>query len=158
MADIIKEIEKICFNQDFSLERKIIHKQTLDKIKIYLENNRFKTILECRLCFKSFSQYHKIMEDRVGYIDLVAQNEIEKIAIELDSGMHLKYKSIEKLLQSGYDILIGIIRGDIRDNNLMSENIERIKKIPNPNFKKITLIVMANKITSEITGSQKDSP
>ncbi len=44
-------------------------------------------------------------------MDMVAIKDGRRIAIEFDSGVNLKFKSIEKLFQIDADLCIGIVRG-----------------------------------------------
>ncbi len=83
-------------------------------------------------------------------MDLVGIKNEQKIAIEFDSGVHLKFKSIEKLFQTDADVCIGFVRGK---ENSLEENIERIKKITKESgFSKedFWLIILTEKIAHKV--------
>lgn len=145
---IIDGIKEICFNFDCNNERRFIHRNTLNEIKNFLENCNFITQLEYPIIFDYKTTKGDTIFMKNGFIDLVAESNQIKIAIELDSGNHLKYKSIEKLLKTNFDILIGIVKGNSGSPELIQENIDRIKSKMNLNSKQIILIVMIdNSIT-----------
>ncbi len=48
-----------------------------------------------------------------------------KIAIEFDTGIRLKYKSFEKLIQSKAETCFGIVKGNNQYNDLLMRNKER---------------------------------
>ena len=150
MNTLIQPIEDICFKFDCNLERRIIHKNTLLKIKDYLDKCGFKTILEYPIDFNYLKRKEHKIQRRHGYIDLIGINNQIKIAIELDSGTHVKFKSIEKLVETNFDILIAIVKGKSEYNKLVEENINKIKSINNTSSKKILLILMENKISTYV--------
>jgi len=84
-----------------------------------------------------------------GYIDLLADDGNHKIAIEYDGRRSLKYKSIEKLLQSNADTLIGIV-----GNGVLNPNIERVLEVMEGSGimdRKVLLIAVSEKDSEEIS-------
>ena len=150
MKDLLEGIKIICFNCDCTSDRKMIHKETLSDIKSYLEEKGFNVFLEYSVYFSYTKRKNNIRRKRHGFLDLVARNDKIKIGIELDTGTHTKYKSVEKLIQSDFDVLIAIVRGKSEYDNLVQENEKIIKSISNPNSKEIVLILMDNELSSTV--------
>ena len=70
----------------------------------------------------------------MGYIDVFAQKDDLKIAVEFDRGASLKYKSLEKLLQSGANTCIAIAYGPKRDSvggdkYCLEKNLSRLNQV-----------------------------
>jgi hypothetical protein len=85
-------------------------------------------------------------------VDLIVIKNGRKIAIEFDSGVHLKFKSIEKLFQADADVCIGIVRGK---ENVLEENIERIEEITKESGflkKDFRLIVLTERTAHKVLG------
>ena len=158
MEKIIISIEKICFNFDCSLNRRKIHKEVIISIKRYLESVGFNVILEYPIKFENVKRKYQTASIRNGYIDLVGIKDNIKIGIEIDTGTHTKFKSIEKLIKGNFLVSFAIVKGDSRNHNLIQENIDKIHSIKNRSFEKIILIVMDNKSTNiVITKNQQNS-
>ena len=68
------------------------------------------------------------MVRKEGYVDLVAVKNGRKVAVEFDNGVHVKFKSVEKLFQVDADVCIGIVRGKTNGLNGNVERIEEVKK------------------------------
>ena len=86
---------------------------------------------------------------RWGYIDLLADDRNHKIAIEYDGHKSLEHSSIEKLLQSNADTLVGIV-----GNGRLNPNIERILEVIENSGtmnKKVLLIAVSEKDSEEIS-------
>ena len=87
---------------------------------------------------------------RNGNIDLVAVKNRRKIALEFDNGVHLKFKSIEKLFQIDADLCIAIIRG--RSNTLAGnmQRIEQVKEELGPLKKDFWFIILSERIAHKV--------
>jgi hypothetical protein len=88
-----------------------------------------------------------------GFIDLLAYNQIEKIAVEFDTGNELKQRSIEKLLESGADFAIGIVGARCISPKLQT-NIRRVMKATEyirPVDKRLWIVLLGKKIFEEIS-------
>lgn len=147
---ILNDITEICFNYDYSVKRCVLHKGLLNEIDEYLKKNKFRTKLEYPIKFETVRRKDREKQERNGFIDLVGISNKLKVAIELDTGTHSKFKSIEKLLQSKFDILIAIVGGRENDNKLSSSNLERIRSTQNLNFKTVNLIILKNKFDKNV--------
>ena len=76
-----------------------------------------------------------------------------KIAIEFDTGVHLKFKSIEKLFQVDADLCIGIIKSKSNKSGSLDANIERFEQLTEEfgGFKNnVWLIVLSEKIVHKV--------
>jgi hypothetical protein len=149
MIGIIETIKEVCFGID-AQERKEIHGHVLDRLKRLFVKNGYRVHLEYPICFDSIVRKSGDMISKNGYLDLVAVKEKWKIAIEFDTGVHLKFKSIEKLFQVDADICIGIIRGR---SNTLGANIERIEQVRGEfGFlkKDFWLIILSDRISHKV--------
>ena len=82
-------------------------------------------------------------------MDLVAFKNGRTIAIEFDTGVHLKFKSIEKLFHVDADMCIGIIKGRLDTLGSLNANVERIGQVRGElgAFKKnFWLIILTEKV------------
>ncbi len=127
--NVINQIANICFDHNDS-GQKGLHNYLIYNIVKYLKSEGYNVIREYEI-IRDHSEvrnnygYKKFVAN--GYIDLYAYGK-EKIAIEFDTGNHLKYNSIEKLFESDSNIKIGII-GDNSRRYLLPSNLTRIKKV-----------------------------
>ncbi|KKN31936.1 hypothetical protein LCGC14_0818850, partial [marine sediment metagenome] len=102
------------------LSRPIQHEFIQQELYEFLRDNGYDTYFEY---YQEY--YHKFRGTRQqgktrlienGRVDIYAIKDIEAIAIEFDSGATLKWKSIEKLLQSNAQYCFGIVSGAKSDN------------------------------------------
>ena len=142
--NLIKYLKDVCFNFDINQNRKELHKGLIQEISKRLFNKDFEITLEYPLIFNSLIIRDQRKMIKQGYIDLFAKNKSNTIAIEFDSGQHLKYKSIEKLLQCNSNKVIGIVRGK-EGIDCERDNINRIKDELNSSEKEFWLIILYNK-------------
>jgi len=149
-SKVLNDITKICFNYDCSVKRCVLHKGLLDEIDRYLKKNKFWTKLEYPIKFETIRRKDREKIERSGFIDLVGISNKLKVAIELDTGAHSKFKSIEKLLQSKFDILIAIVGGRESDDKILSSNLKRIRSVQNLNFKTVNLIILKNRFDKNV--------
>lgn len=90
---------------------------------------------------------------REGNLDLVAFKNGRKIAIEFDTGVHLEFKSIEKLFQGDADICIGIVKGRLNTLGSLNANFDRIEQVKGELGafkKKFCLIILDEKIAQKM--------
>ena len=119
---LIRTIEELCFNlKDYET---INHGKFKADFINYLQKKGCSVIEEYGLRFNNVTRNGEIVE-RGGAIDFMVAFDDNKIAIEFDNGNRLKLKSIAKLLQSGADVLIGIVRGN-QSYSVLSTNRSRI--------------------------------
>ena len=88
------------------------------------------------------------VQGKQDYVDLLGIGWNCTIAIEFDSCKSLRYNSIEKLLQSDADVLIGIVK-----DGTLNYNKERILEVMNESGitdRKVLLIVMSEKSSEEV--------
>jgi len=149
--EIVEEIKKICFAQDIG-RRSILHDSLIDDLFDLLRNYNYYVIAECPIVYTHLSR-KGITSRRQGYMDLLAIGYNHRISIEFDSGITLKYKSIEKLLQSDVDIRIGIVRGKRNNAFLLQDNSEKIYEVAGYSQifdKKLLLIIIFEGICKEM--------
>jgi len=125
MSGIIDKVKGLCFSVHVE-DRQGLHRTVIDKLKRMLIEGGYRVHLEYPICFESRIRKSGDKIRREGNVDLVGIKNGRKIAVEFDSGVHLKFKSIEKLYQVDADMCIGVIRGKA---NVLEENIERIKGV-----------------------------
>lgn len=146
---VIEQIKRVCFSVN-AKTREGLHRDLLDKLKALFVNGGYKVHLEYPIRFESRIRKSGDSVSREGNLDLVAFKNRRKIAIEFDTGIHLKFKSIEKLFQVNADLCIGIIRGR---RNTLNANINRIEEVKeelctvNKNF---WLIILSEKIVKKM--------
>jgi len=127
---MLREIENICFREN-TTERKNLHSKLLISIKDRCVKEGYRVYLEYPINFVTVRRRDLECYKRHGYIDLIAQKNKSRIAIEFDSEIHLKFKSIEKLLQSNADTCLGIVRGSLNEPGLICSNTKRILEVRN---------------------------
>ena len=125
----------------------------IDRLKALFVNGEYRVHLEHPIRFDSRVRKSGDRISREGNLDLVAFKNRRKIAIELDTGIHLKFKSIEKLLQVNADLCIGIIKGRLNSLGSLNSNVDRIEQVKRELgiFKKnFHLIILAEKIAKKM--------
>lgn len=154
MVDIVEEIKKSCFNQDIQ-SRKNLHALLIDNLISLFRRNNYRVEIESSILRNHLRLRNGVVQGGKGYVDLLAIGQNQKIAIEFDSGATLRYNSIEKLLQSDADILIGIVRGysypqwELLDDNRMK--IHKVMKYSGIYDRKLLLIIISEKTSEEIS-------
>ena len=136
---IVEDIQKIVFECDvYSLKRSEIHKKIQNYLMGYLFEKGFKVTPEYRIRFRTLGRVKRLQgqvkESKIGYIDVFAQKNNLKIAVEFDTGASLKYKSLEKLLQSGANVCIAIAYGPKKDSiggdrYCLVKNLSRLNQV-----------------------------
>lgn len=109
--EIMSIISAVCFSENINNDRKRLHKDLLNHLKEALLKNKFDVQLERPQKFEGIKIKNQEAYIRDGFIDLVANKKEFVVGIEFDSGLSLKFKSIEKLIQSDCKICVGIVRG-----------------------------------------------
>ena len=133
--------------------REGLHRNVLDGLRALFAKGGYKVHLEYPIHFKSRIRKSGDWISRVGNLDLVAVKNGRKIAIEFDTGVRLKFKSIEKLFQVDADLRIGIIKGKSNRSGSLDVNIERFEQLTKEfgGFKnKVWLIVLSEKIVCKV--------
>ena len=125
MGGIVDKVKDVCFSVNVE-ERQGLHRDVIDKLKRMFVRDGYIVHLEYPICFESRIRKSGDKIRREGNVDLVGFKKGRKVAIEFDSGVHLKFKSIEKLFQVDSDVCIGVVNGKA---NALDGNIKRIEKI-----------------------------
>ncbi|MHC4535754.1 MAG: hypothetical protein ACYS6K_17530 [Planctomycetota bacterium] len=145
---VIEQVKRVCFSTDVE-NREGLHRDVLNRLKALFVNGGYKVHLEYPIHFESRIRKSGDRISRDGNLDLVAFKNGRKIAVEFDTGVHLKFKSIEKLFQVDADMCIGIIKGRLDTLGSLNANVGRIEQVKGEleAFKKdIRLIILAEKI------------
>ena len=149
MCGIVDKVKGVCFSANVE-KRQGLHSSMMDKLKRMFVEGGYRVHLEYPICFESRIRKSGDKIQREGNVDLVGVKNGRKIAIEFDSGVHLKFKSIEKLFQVDADVCIGVVRGKA---SALEGNIKRIEEITKESgfFKKnFWLIVLTEKIAHKV--------
>jgi len=149
---VVEQVKSVCFSANIE-NREGLHRNVLDGLKALFAKGGYKVYLEYPIHFKSRIRKSGDWISRDGNIDLVAVKNGRRVAIEFDTGVRLKFKSIEKLFQVDADLRIGIIRGKLNKSGSLDMNIEIFEKLTKEfgGFKnKIWLIVLSEKIVCKV--------
>ena len=149
---VIEQVKRVCFSVNVA-NREGLHRDVLDRLKALFANGGYKVHLEYPIHFESRIRKSGDKVSRDGNLDLVAFKNGRKIAIEFDTGVHLKFKSIEKLFQVDADMCIGIIKGRLNNLGSINANIDRIEQVKGELGafkKKFRLIILGEKITQKM--------
>ncbi len=149
---VLEQVKRLCFRVNFE-DREGLHRDVIERLKALFANGGYKVHLEYPIHFESRIRKSGDRISRDGNLDLFAFKNGRKIAIEFDTGVHLKFKSIEKLFQVNADICIGIIRGRFNSLGSLNSNVDRIEQVKRElgAFKKnFRLIILAEKIAKEM--------
>lgn len=152
---IVEEIKKLCFSGGASIGGDP-HTEFITDLAYLLRKNNYRVEVEHDLLYKHQTLRTRRVQRELGIIDLFAERAHDlfgkggnhTIAIEYDSQWSLKYKSIEKLLQSNADTLIGIV-----GNGTLSDNKERILEVMDGSGiinRKVLLVAVSEKASEEI--------
>ncbi len=122
LKEIFEDIKIVLLNSMDIQSRRERHKFINGKIfRLFLKKS-FKTYSEYKISFqnrhrrKTYTNYGDIRGIRKGRIDIYAIKNNLRIASEFDTGLMLRWKSIEKLLQCDAQICIGIVSGPLPSN------------------------------------------
>ena len=149
---VLDEVKRVCFSVDIE-NREGLHRNVLDGLKALFAKGGYKVYLEYPIHFKSRIRKSGDWISRDGNLDLVAVKNGREIAIEFDTGVRLKFKSIEKLFQVDADLCIGIIKGKSNRSGSLDVNIERFEQLTEEfgNLKNnVWLIVLSEKIVCKV--------
>ena len=166
-----QELTRLCFSEKYSEEG--LHLNLILKLQKFLDSIGYNTTREYSINFRTVRRRDLKKYSRQGYIDLYAEQILEsnlfymfqkdmqsalppKIAIEFDTGIRLKYKSLEKLIQSEAGTCFGIVKGNSQYDNkeLIMRNKERffeVKDSVNLFQKNFYLISIENNIFYDLT-------
>jgi hypothetical protein len=142
MSGVVDKVKGVCLRIDDE-DRKGLHRRVIGKLKRVFVQGGYRVYLEYPICFESRIRKSGDKIWREGNVDLVAVKNGRKVAIEFDAGVHLKFKSIEKLFQVGAGVCIGIVRGKSSGLEGNIGRIEEIRKELRFPEKKIWLIVLS---------------
>jgi hypothetical protein len=149
---VIEKVKRVCFSVNVE-DREGLHRDMIDRLKTLFVNGGYKVHLEYPIHFESRIRKSGDRIFREGNLDLVAFKNGRKIAIEFDTGVQLKFKSIEKLFQVDADICIGIIKGRLNSVGGLNSTIDRIEQVKGELgiFKKnFHLLILAEKIAKKM--------
>ena len=145
---VLEQVKRVCFSVNVE-NREGLHRDVLDRLKALFVDGGYKVHLEYPIHFESRIRKSGDKVSRDGKLDLVAFKNGRKIAIEFDTGVHLKFKSIEKLFQVDADVCIGIIKGRLNNLGSLNANIGRIEQVKGELRvfkKKFWLIILTEKV------------
>ena len=145
---VIEQVKGVCFSVNVE-DREGLHRDVLVRLKALFANGGYKVHLEYPIHFESRIRKSGDKVFRDGNLDLAALKNGRKIAIEFDTGVHLKFKSIEKLFQVDADMCIGIIKGRLNNLGSLNANVDRIEQVKGEigDFKKnFRLIILAEQV------------
>ena len=149
---VIDQVKRVCFGIDIE-DREGLHRAVLGRLKRLFVKGGYKVHLEYPISFKSRIRKSGDWISRDGNVDLVAAKNGRQIAVEFDTGVRLKFKSIEKLFQIDADLCIGIIKGKSNTSGSLDKSIERFERLKEElGFpkKNIWLIVLSEKIVHKV--------
>lgn len=149
---VIDQVKQVCFSANIE-SREGLHRDVLDGLKALFAKGGYKVHLEYPIHFKSRIRKSGDRISRDGNLDLVAVKNSRKIAIEFDTGVHLKFKSIEKLFQVDADLCIAIIKGKSNKSGSLDANIERFEQLTEELGgvkKNVWLIVLSEKTVHKV--------
>lgn len=149
MIEIISKVQAACFGVNTE-NRKKIHGDVLDRLRRLFVKEGYRVCLEYPLCFDSMIRKSGDRVFRDGNIDLVAVKNNRKIALEFDNGVHLKFKSIEKLFQVDADLCIAIISGKSNTLAANMQRIEQVKEELGPLKKDFWFIILSERIAHRV--------
>ena len=151
VESVVTVLSEVCFNEILDVDRSVLHSSLLDNLERALLVNGFEVLLEAPQKFN----YEKIKDHSVnlrqGYIDLAAKKGDLTIGIEFDSAKMLRYKSIEKLIQSPYTLCIGIVKGNNYSAVQSDLNQQRIKSALSKSELKNKIFLFINLSQKSIT-------
>jgi hypothetical protein len=149
MIEIIDKVTAVCFIVN-TKKRDEIHEDFLDRLRRLFVRNGYRVRLEYPLRFYSIIRRSGDKVSRNGNLDLLAVKNEQKIAIEFDNRIHLKFKSIEKLFQVDADLCIGIVRGKLKTFDANIERIEQVKEEFGFLKKDFWLIIASDKVAHKV--------
>jgi len=118
---ILESIKRILLESK-GLERPLQHEFIQQELYKLFRRDGFDSFFEYEISYlhkyRGTKQAGKEKLVRNGRIDIVAQKDDTKIALEFDSGATIKWKSIEKLLQCDAGYCFGIVSGPKTDSKL----------------------------------------
>jgi len=120
----MEQVKRVCFGVDIK-SREGLHRKVMSELEKLFIKGGYIVCREYPIRFDSIARKSRERISRNGYVDMAAIKDGRRIAIEFDSGVNLKFKSIEKLFQIVADLRIGIFRG--RSESL-DFSVERIKE------------------------------
>jgi len=129
-SPIVRNVLLTCMNFKTRKKEAWVHNAFLDKIKRDLEGSGFKVVREYAIAYPG--DYKQLY----GKIDLYASSKDINVCLEFDFGLHLRYKSIQKMLTSNAHVCVGVYRGinggifqTYNNKRLFFENKERIASV-----------------------------
>ena len=125
MAEIVDKVMGAILGVDAE-SRKELHRAVVERLKDLFVEDGYMVYLEYPIRFESRIRRSLDKVRREGKLDLAAVKNGLKIAIEFDTGVHVKFKSVEKLLEVDAEMCIAIVKGGA---NALESNVNRIKEV-----------------------------
>ena len=135
---ILRNTKIIVFNTNVDRKRRKWHNHVQKDLIIFFREMGFYCIPEYKIEYRTLGRITRLRDfedlSRRGRIDIYAQRDNLKIAIEFDSGASMKYKSIEKLLQSNANICAAFAFGPKntsmeKSEFYLSKNIRHVNQV-----------------------------
>jgi hypothetical protein len=156
--EMIERIKEVCFKQDITYKH-TLHKELLNSIVEMLSAEGFNVeSTRWQLENRKFRYKHihsrtgEVSLRKIGILDIFAEKEGFKIAIEFDNGTFMKTGSVEKLLQSKANMNIGIVKG-ISTFSFLKPNTEIIQEEAGKlkiKDREIWLVIIGEKVAEKI--------
>jgi len=122
----------------------------ITKLHHCLWQNGYKVRSLAYINFFTFTARHPTAQQRSGYIKLKARKGNHTLAIEFDPGLVVRFKSAEKLIQSGCSIKIAIVRGNLRNRSVLRTNLDRLKttitRLPSNLKGELWLVILSERL------------
>lgn len=122
-TSLIDEIRSFCSHSDAN--GPVSHQTFLQELGAHLSSYGYRPHREYPSSFLSLRRRDNTSRLKRGFIDLLLDKNNLTIGIEYDNGNRLRFRNIEKLLQSHLTISVGIVR----TSSSISENVSRIKRV-----------------------------
>jgi hypothetical protein len=120
---LINEIRSFCSH--FNVNGPLSHLKFLHELGAHLSSYGYRPHREYPSNFASLRRRDNTSHLKRGFIDLLLDKNNLTVGIEFDNGNRLRFRNIEKLLQSHLTISVGIVR----TSSSFSENISRTKRV-----------------------------
>jgi len=135
-SSLITEIKEVLHQAQYINNRRKRHEMVQNELIFLLRRHGFEPFKEfhviCRTKYRNNARFGELKSRKGGMLDIYASYIDIRLAIEYDNSASLKWKSIEKLLQSDANYCFGLIYGTKDDNsyaNYYEKNLRKIQQV-----------------------------